>query len=86
MNKDIEQCYKSHTLVFTKEPNPNALQDHEKYLSNNPISRVEKYKILKAHQWQSGNLIWWRSDMDHAGSHFTNDIKIKECWSIHTYV
>ena len=46
VNKDIEQCYKSHTLVFTKEPNPNALQDHEKYLSNNPISRVEKYKIL----------------------------------------
>jgi|TARA_A100001388_G_scaffold251717_1_gene213769 hypothetical protein len=86
VNQDVKQCKKSQTLIFEKGENANAYEDHKKFLSNNPIERVKQYKIIKVHEWKSGDLIWWRSDMDHAGSHFTDSIKEKECWSIHTYV
>ena len=86
VNGDPDQCYKSSTLIFTKEPNENYIEDHKKWLSNNEIDRVKNYKIFNIHEWRSGDLIWWKSEMDHAGSHFVGDIKLKECWSIHTYV
>ena len=86
VNNDPKQCNKASTLIFTKEENPHYAEDHKNYLSNNPIDLVKKFKVKKIHNWNSGDLIWWTSEMDHAGSHFTDKLQKKECWSIHTYV
>lgn len=82
-NKDL--CSLASTIVFKQQKNPNAKQDHENYLSHCHVEELYNRSIDRIFQWKIGDIIWWKSEVDHCSSHFKN-FSSKESFVIHTYV
>ena len=80
-----ENCHMASTIVFKKEINDNAVEDHEKYLSHCDLEKLKNRKIDKIFKWTPYDMIWWRSELDHCSSHF-KDFITKQCIVVHTYV
>ncbi len=82
-NKDL--CHLASTIIFKEEENKNAKKDHEEYLSHCELDVIKKKQIDKIITWSPLDMIWWKSELDHCSSHFSN-FKTKECFVVHTYV
>lgn len=82
-NKDL--CHLASTITFKEGKNNDAESDHKNYLSHCKLEKLKSCLIDKIFYWNIGDIIWWRSELNHCSSHFKN-FKTKECFVVHTYV
>jgi len=82
-NKDL--CHLASTIIFKNGKNIKAEFDHKNYLTHCELNTLKDKKIDKIFTWSPGDIIWWKSELDHCSSHFIK-FKSKECFVIHTYV
>jgi len=82
-NKDL--CHLASTIIFKEGENNNAELDHKNHLSHCDLEQLKTHPIDKIFTWNIGDMIWWKSELNHCSGHFKN-FKTKECFVVHTYV
>lgn len=82
-NKDL--CHLASTVIFKKGNNEDFQRDYKEHLSHCELAKLQKRQIDKIFQWNTCDMIWWKSELDHCSGHFKN-FKNKQCFVVHTYV
>ena len=89
VDNQIDKCSSASTLIF--DPAPNGLNNvsylHATKLSHVPIENTYQHSLKQDLIWNCGDLLWWDSKLNHAGSNFlANGCSSKQGIVIHTYV